>query len=76
MLLHCSNGYNIRVSFRISLRGRGKHDNCRLKEGGDYSHASSYFRDIIVLINLLKLGGSGACSPTKFLTPETVSGGF
>ena len=60
-----------RVSFRIFVRG-----------GGDYSNTSNAFslaRNIIELIDFLKLGESGGMLLRKkfnFSISETVSGGF
>ena len=55
----------------FSSRGEGKHNNCRLKGGGQrlYSNISSVFpsaKNDVVLINLIILGGLGVCSPRKF----------
>ena len=43
------------------------------------SNAFSFARNIIEVVDFLKLGGSGACSPRKFFNfsiSEAVSGGF
>ena len=74
--------YINRVSFRIFVKGGGKRDNCQAMGGGgcedyiDTSNAFSLSRNIIELIDFLKLGGLGHASQGKFSICETVSGGF
>ena len=61
----CEMGWNlwhdrvdIRVSFRIFVKGGGKHDNSRVKGGGrDYSMFFPSVKNDVVLINFIILGG-------------------
>ena len=71
------------AGFHLGFSSRGANVIiAELRRGEDYSNTSNAFssaRNIIELIDFLKLGGLGVCYPRKtfnFSISETVSGGF